>query len=82
MLICIECGCLFEPDEIKYWEEKHGLEHGPFEQHSGCPNCLGAYTDAVKCSCCDEWIEDEEYVETDDGCKYCSNCYTIIKIGG
>lgn len=38
MYKCRECGCVFE--EPRNWVERHGLECGPYEEWSACPNCL------------------------------------------
>jgi hypothetical protein len=78
MFVCIECGRLFE--KPIYWEETHGLNSSPFEKWSGCPKCYGAYTEAHQCDCCDEWIIDD-YIKTEDGQRYCSECYQKHEIG-
>ena len=78
MFVCKECGHLF--DEPIEWEERHGFSYPPFEQWSGCPMCRGAYAEAHKCDCCDEWIVDD-YIKTDDGTRYCSECYCRYELG-
>lgn len=78
MFICIECGNLFE--EPREWEETHGLDYGPYEKFSGCPNCHGGYVEAHLCNCCEEYIDDV-YIKTDDGHRYCLNCYQVMHIG-
>lgn len=40
MYKCKECDAEFE--EFKVNVETHGLEHGPFEELSVCPNCGGS----------------------------------------
>lgn len=40
MYKCKECGAEFE--EFKTVTETHGLEYGPFEELSVCPNCGGS----------------------------------------
>lgn len=69
---------LFE--EPKRWQETHGLEYGPYEEWPGCPKCGGAYAEAFKCDCCDNWI-DGTYVKTDDDRRYCFNCYRVTDVG-
>lgn len=76
MFVCLECGEIFE--DPQYWEETHGLDHGPYEQWSGCPSCGGAYTKAFKCNCCDEWINDD-YFEVDDK-RYCKDCCRTVEL--
>ena len=78
MFICLECQRTFEDPEC--WEEKHGLDSGPYERWSGCPYCHGSYTEAYKCSCCDEWI-DGAYIKLENGERICENCYTTYEIG-
>ena len=77
MYVCLECREVFE--EPIQWTETHGLEHGPYEEFSGCPYCHSTYTKARKCDCCDEWITDT-YIKTDDGKRYCENCHCHMDI--
>lgn len=77
MFVCLDCGEVFE--EPVYWEETHGLDHGPYEQWSGCPKCGEAYVETYLCDCCNEWIT-WDYIETDDGKRYCDNCYRAIRL--
>ena len=78
MFVCIECGRLFE--EPQYWEEKHGLNSPPYEQMSGCQFCGGAYAETFRCDCCGDWITGD-YIKTDDGERYCTNCVFHYEIG-
>ena len=78
MFVCIECGRVFE--EPVSWEEKHGLDSPPYEELTGCPYCYGAYTEAYRCVCCDEFISDN-YIKTEDDKRYCNNCFTHMKLG-
>lgn len=79
MLVCLECGNVFDEDEIEYWDETHGLDYGPYEHCSGCPRCSGAYTETYRCDACGEWINTDTYVEIGDE-KYCENCFTVYKL--
>lgn len=80
LFVCIECGETFlEPAR---WEEDRGECFG-FPTHeavAGCPYCFGSFTEAHRCECCDEWIVDD-YMKTEDGKRYCSNCTTQMKLG-
>ena len=78
MYICTECKRVF--DEPIEWEETHGFTHGPFEHWSGCPFCYGAFTEAYSCAYCEEIIEDT-YIKTDDGKRYCKDCYQVYELG-
>ena len=77
MFVCLECGRLFEEPAV--WEEKHGLDYGPYELWSGCPLCHGGYTETYRCDCCDEFITGD-YIMVDDK-RYCSDCCVSMTIG-
>lgn len=77
--ICLECGKVFDEDDVDVWEETHGLDYPPYERVSGCPSCGGAYVDAYVCDGCGEYIDTETYVEIDDQ-KYCEGCFTIRRL--
>lgn len=77
LYICLDCGELFsEPD---YWEETHGLDHGPYEKWSGCPHCHSPYAETYRCKRCGEWIEGS-YIKIDDD-RYCEYCYDKYELG-
>ena len=78
MLVCIDCGQLFESP--KHYAERHNLEAGPYEEWDGCPYCNGAYTEAYECDGCGEWITGE-YIKTKNNERYCENCYTPMMLG-
>lgn len=80
MFVCIDCGRVFE-DSI-HWKENIGEHFGfpAYEEFSGCPYCNGAYTEAYRCDCCEEWIVDD-YYKTDDGQRYCEDCIRKIRLG-
>ena len=79
LFVCIECGRTFE--EPVYWTERHGLDAPPYERLSGCPHCQGSYTEAYECDCCNEWITTETYVKTEDGKRYCEDCFCLFNLG-
>ena len=76
--ICLDCGVIF--DEPSHWEERHGLDYGPFEKMSGCPCCGGEFAKTYRCSCCEEWI-DGCYVKTEDDQRICEGCYRVMELG-
>ena len=78
MFTCTSCGHLFE--EPRHWEERHGLDHGPFETFSGCPKCGEPYVEAKQCDCCGEFITGK-YVKTYDDKRYCEDCYMVMDVG-
>lgn len=77
LFVCLECGGIF--DEPKDYVEKHGLDTPPYEEFSGSPCCAGAYTEAHRCDCCDEWITGR-YVKLENGDRFCENCFSIKEI--
>ena len=76
--LCCECNLIF--DEPKVWTNKHGLDTPPYERYAGCPVCGGTFATTYKCDACGEWIV-SEYVKTDDGQRFCENCYHTYEIG-
>lgn len=63
MLICAECGAVFEQAEVVY------------ERHV-CPKCSGiSLHPAHRCDVCGEWITGG-YVRTVDGPRICDDCCT------
>lgn len=78
MFVCTECGATFETP--KRYSESHGFYTPPYEEWSGCPSCGGNYTEAYYCDCCGNIIIDS-YIKTEDGDRYCSNCFLIYEIG-
>lgn len=80
--ICLECGNVFDEDDIVSWSESRGEFWGVAcsETVSGSPCCEGDYIEAYRCSCCDEWIEGQ-YIKLDDGERICDKCYTIYEVG-
>jgi hypothetical protein len=75
--ICLDCGRIFK--EPRRWVETHGLDP-PWEEWSGCPSCGGAYTEAITCDICGEYITDR-YVKISDGQQICEECYIEKEIG-
>lgn len=74
MLICVECGALFE--QAKTVVERHGLDTPPYEEYLACPHCSGTNIhQARRCDVCDEWITDG-YIKTLGGERICDECYT------
>ena len=78
MLVCVECGHLFE--EPVWWVETHGLSAPPYERRYGCPKCYGTYVEARRCDNCGEFITGA-YVKTENGERFCENCYDTYELG-
>lgn len=80
--VCLECGCIFDEDEIAVWQEDRGEFWGIpcFETVSGCPVCKGDYVETYRCGCCGEWI-DGDHIELATGERICENCYTPMTLG-
>lgn len=73
--ICIDCRRQF--DEPHVYEERHGLEHGPYEKMSCCPFCGGGYEEAVECDECGKVIPESEACYAEGYCHrvLCPECY-------
>ena len=78
MFVCTDCGNVFE--EPRVWKESHGLNYGLYEYFSECPYCGGDYAETHECDICGEWIVDK-YIKTDDGRRFCDNCYLNMELG-
>jgi hypothetical protein len=51
MYICNECGLVFEEPYV--YEERHGLDHPPYEKWSVCPRCRETnFCEAQECKRC------------------------------
>jgi formylmethanofuran dehydrogenase subunit E len=79
MYACIECGEVFNEEDVKYIIETHGLDAPPYESFSVCPYCGGAYANTYECGYCGEWINDD-YIKIGDK-RYCQNCYYEYEFG-
>jgi hypothetical protein len=81
MFICLECEHVFDENEVVYWEEDRGEFWGVScsEPMSGCPHCGGGYVKTYECDCCHNWISGS-YIKTDDGKRYCENCYVVMDL--
>ena len=82
MLVCVECGHLFDEEKIAVWQESRGEYWGVpcFESVGGCPICKGHFVDAHRCDCCGEWIN-SSYIKLENGKRICEDCYTEYEIG-
>lgn len=82
MFVCIECGHVFNEEGASVWTESRGEYWGSpcHEEMDGCPKCGGSYAQTYECDCCGEWIVDK-YIKTEDGCRYCSECYFEHDLG-
>lgn len=72
MYKCVDCGTVFDEDEIAVWEESRGEFWGVScsETMTGCPTCKEGYEEAFKCKRCGIWCLEDELR---DG--YCESCY-------
>ena len=80
--VCLECGHVFDEDEIVTWQDSRGECWGVpcSEEVGGCPCCLGDFVKTYQCDCCGEWITGE-YVKTDDDKRFCENCFCRYELG-
>ena len=72
MLRCIDCGKIFDDDDVAVWEESRGEFWGVpcSETVSGCPHCQGDYEQVTTCKRCDKWCSEDELTN-----GYCDLCY-------
>ena len=82
MFVCMECGHIFDDEEVDIWEDPIGEFWGvPCSvTTSGCPLCSGDYTKTYKCDCCGEYIVGD-YIKTSNGKRFCENCYCGYELG-
>ncbi len=76
---CNECGYTFEEPKRCYGERLEYFGIPCRESWYGCPSCEGAYSETVKCDCCDEYVIGK-YIKTKDGTNYCDECYEVRDI--
>jgi predicted Zn-ribbon and HTH transcriptional regulator len=76
MLVCRECGYVFEEEEASNWVEEHG------EGNCGCPRCKGEFEEAARCKICGEWFLDNGIDEVCEECKEQNLTYSnALKVG-
>ena len=82
MYCCIECGNVFDEEDVSTWKEGRGEYWGNpcSEDVCGCPNCAGNYVETHRCDCCSRWINDS-YIKLESGERICVNCYTTHELG-
>lgn len=82
MYCCLECGHIFDEDDIETWSEGRGEYWGTpcHEKMSGCPQCKGSYVKTYKCDCCNKWITGK-YIKLDSGERICEECYVVMDLG-
>lgn len=77
MYKCLECGHVFDEEDVAEWEESRGEYWGSpcYEKMSGCPVCHGEYEEAKICLICGRLCNDSEinYGICDD----CIDSYTF-----
>lgn len=68
--ICVDCGCVFDEDEMGTYTEHHPYGMGYAEEVFGCcPMCKGDFTEAERCDECGEYFAKEDL---EDG--FCEEC--------
>lgn len=83
MYICVDCGKVFDEEEISVWHESRGVYWGEpcTEKMYGCPNCKGEFVKAKKCKICGDWLKEYDW----DICEECYSKYmtkeTCLEIG-
>lgn len=82
MLICLECGHVFDEEDVDVVRSYLGECWGQdcYESEACSPCCHDDFTEAYECDCCGEWIT-ESYIKLDNGQRICQNCYCHYDIG-
>lgn len=76
MLVCRECGYVFEEEEASNWVEEHG------EENCGCPRCKGEFEEATRCKICGDWFLDNGVGGVCEECKERNLTYSnALKVG-
>lgn len=71
MYYCRNCGCIFDDDEAKVVEERHGFQGGSAEEFMYCPNCdSDDFAEARQCEECGEWFSEDDLF----GGAFCEEC--------
>ena len=71
MYKCVECGHVFDDEDVKRLREDRGECHGvpAYEEYCVCPACNGDIDEAKICKCCYEYFLNDEM--EDDFCMSC-----------
>ena len=78
MLICAECGSVFEMARTLF--ERHGHETTSFEELNVCPNCESTNIHAAhRCEVCGDWITGK-HIRLMTGERICESCYSLNTI--
>lgn len=82
MLVCLECGHVFDEDSVRSGRGYIGECWGQdcYEDYVCSPCCSGDFAETYECDCCGEWITGT-YIKTEDGDRICENCYCTYEIG-
>lgn len=82
MYCCLDCGHIFDDDEVAVWQEGRGEYWGRpcSETVSGCPCCRGDYVETYRCDLCGDWI-DGPYIKLESDERICQHCYTTHDLG-
>lgn len=78
MNVCLECGRLFDDEDINISFESHGLDSPPYERIESCPYCNGNFIETMRCHYCGNWLIDS-FFELPDYTASCSECFESIK---
>lgn len=82
LYVCLECGHIFDEDDVITWKEYRGECFGypAYEEFMGSPCCKENYAEAKECSCCGKYIIGS-YIKTDNGDRFCEDCYVTMELG-
>ena len=82
MLICNDCGAIFDEDDVVLQGQAHPYGEGLVgEYHSVCPSCKeGDIVEAVMCTRCGKQ-DHKDFMEFDNELNYvCGECYDELYV--
>lgn len=75
MYICLDCGCVFDEDEMGTYTEQHPYGMGyAGETFVCCPSCKGSFDEAVECKGCGEYFAKDNMHD-----EMCDKCFNFNK---
>ena len=81
-MICLDCGTVFDADEVQRVQDYRGECWGrpAYEEELICPHCKSSgIDDAEECEICGSWCSTEELYDNGGLCTACLETYSTDK---
>ena len=81
-MICLDCGTVFDADEVERVQDYRGECWGSpaYEEELICPHCKSSVIeDAEECEICGSWCSAEELYDNGGICTACLETYSTDK---